>query len=136
MPTDADLMIRQTLADANARFTEAIWNQDRDALAALFTADIQLLPPHHPALAGREAVLAFWARAFADPSVRVRSRLETGEVIRLGDVAIEIGRATVTRVSGDAETVVDRGKYIVIWKHEEGDWRMHRDIFNSDLPAA
>jgi len=29
------------------------------------------------------------------------------------------------------------GKYIVIWKLEPtGEWRIHRDIFNWDIPPA
>jgi ketosteroid isomerase-like protein len=31
---------------------------------------------------------------------------------------------------------VDQGKYIVIWKQDGGQWKLHRDIFNSSLPAG
>jgi ketosteroid isomerase-like protein len=30
---------------------------------------------------------------------------------------------------------MDRGKYIVVWKDEGGKWKLHRDIWNSSLPA-
>jgi ketosteroid isomerase-like protein len=29
-----------------------------------------------------------------------------------------------------------KGKYIVLWKKENGKWKLHRDISNSDLPAV
>jgi ketosteroid isomerase-like protein len=29
----------------------------------------------------------------------------------------------------------DIGKYIVLWKKEDGKWKAFRDIFNSDLPV-
>jgi ketosteroid isomerase-like protein len=32
--------------------------------------------------------------------------------------------------------VVDRGKYIVIWKREQGQWKLHRDIWNTSMPPA
>jgi len=35
----------------------------------------------------------------------------------------------------DRGYVLDKGKYIVIWKQEEGQWKLHRDIFNSSMPA-
>jgi ketosteroid isomerase-like protein len=40
---------------------------------------------------------------------------------------------------GTAETwldmrALDKGKYIVIWKQEDGQWKLHRDIFNSSMP--
>ena len=30
---------------------------------------------------------------------------------------------------------IDKGKYIVLWKMEDGKWKLHRDIFNSDNAA-
>jgi ketosteroid isomerase-like protein len=33
-------------------------------------------------------------------------------------------------------TQLDKGKYLVLWKKENGKWRFHRDISNSDLPAV
>ena len=32
--------------------------------------------------------------------------------------------------------ILDKGKYVVVWKQENGEWKLFRDIFNSDLPAA
>jgi ketosteroid isomerase-like protein len=31
---------------------------------------------------------------------------------------------------------LDKGKYIVVWKQDNGTWKMNRDIFNSDMPPA
>jgi len=31
--------------------------------------------------------------------------------------------------------VADEIKYIVVWKHEGGEWKLHRDIWNSSRPA-
>ena len=33
------------------------------------------------------------------------------------------------------DTLVEKGKYIVVWKKEEGKWKIFRDMFNSDLPV-
>jgi ketosteroid isomerase-like protein len=33
-------------------------------------------------------------------------------------------------------TIADKGKYIVVWKKEDGKWKLHRDLSNSDLPVA
>jgi ketosteroid isomerase-like protein len=29
----------------------------------------------------------------------------------------------------------DRGKYIVVWKRDGGQWRLHRDSWNTSMPA-
>jgi hypothetical protein len=31
---------------------------------------------------------------------------------------------------------LDKGKYVVVWVNDNGTWKIHRDIFNSDLPAT
>ena len=37
----------------------------------------------------------------------------------------------------DAENkMIDKGKYVVVWKPVNGEWKLFRDIFNSDMPAA
>jgi len=47
-----------------------------------------------------------------------------------GDTAIDIGKYTL---SGEAGNVMDSGKYVVILKQEGGQWKLHRDIWNSSL---
>jgi ketosteroid isomerase-like protein len=42
-----------------------------------------------------------------------------------------MGRYTL--YAGDND--VDKGKYVLIWKREAGQWRIHRDIVNSSRPA-
>jgi ketosteroid isomerase-like protein len=37
-------------------------------------------------------------------------------------------------LSGDSGKVNDRGKYIVIWRKVGGQWKLYRDIFNTNMP--
>jgi ketosteroid isomerase-like protein len=60
------------------------------------------------------------------------ARLETVETEGHGDTAIEIGKYSLR---GEAGKVFDNGKYVVIWKQEGDQWKLHRDIWNSSLPA-
>ena len=60
------------------------------------------------------------------------ARLRIVELEGHGDTAIEISTFTLL---GEGRQVLDRGKYMVIWKREDGQWKLHRDIFNSSMPA-
>jgi len=31
---------------------------------------------------------------------------------------------------------VTDGKYVVIWKRDGGQWKIHRDIWNTSMPAT
>ena len=50
-----------------------------------------------------------------------------------GDTAIEVGLYTI--IGGDGG-VADKGKYIIIWKNEADQWKLHRDIWTTSLPVA
>ena len=54
--------------------------------------------------------------------------IETLEVDSQGATAIEMGRYTLF---ADQKLEIDHGKYIVIWKLIKGDWKLHRDIWNT-----
>jgi ketosteroid isomerase-like protein len=58
-------------------------------------------------------------------------KLETAELDVLGDSAIEQG---YFELGDGAGNVADRGKFLVVWKQQGGEWRLHRDIWNSSVP--
>ncbi len=122
--------IREEIAAANAEFMAAANRGDAAALAALYSHEAMLMPPNNDFFTGRDAIQAFW-QAVANSGV-TGCKLETVEAELCGETAIEVGRFHLY-IPGGVEA--DHGKYIVIWKQEEGHWRLHRDIFNSSKPA-
>jgi len=122
--------IRAEIVACNTRFVAAFGRGDAAALASLYTADAQLLPPHSDAVTGRDAIRAFW-QGVIDLGLK-GAVLDTVEVEGVGETAIEVGRYTL-RVAGGL--VADAGKYVVVWKREGGAWKLHRDIWNTSQPA-
>lgn len=41
-----------------------------------------------------------------------------------------------TRRASKQGNVADRGKYLVIWNRDGATWKLHRDIWNTSMPAA
>jgi uncharacterized protein (TIGR02246 family) len=103
---------------------------DAAGLAALYTENGQVLPPNGDFVTGRQAVAGFW-QAVMDMGIK-EAQIEILEVEGHGDTATEMSKFALLDEGGQ---VLDRGKYIVIWKHEAGQWKLHRDIFNSSMPA-
>ncbi len=122
--------IRNAIAGANEAFMDAFNRGDAAGVAALYTEGGQLLPPNADTMAGKGAIQAFWQGAM-DMGIQ-SAQLEIVEVEGHGDTANEVSRYTLC---GEGGQVLDQGKYIVIWKREAGKWKLHRDIFNSSLPA-
>lgn len=57
--------------------------------------------------------------------------LETVELDIQGNTAIKVGKYTL---QGEGGQILDKGKYLVVWKQEDGQGKWHRDIWNSSLP--
>jgi uncharacterized protein (TIGR02246 family) len=112
------------------RWTDAAAKGDAAALAALYTDDAMVFPSNSDIVKGNAAVKSFW-QGFLDSGIKNVS-LNTIEVDALGNTAIETGTYTATAADGK---VADRGKYIVVWKRIGNNWKIHRDIFNTSMPA-
>ena len=120
----------EAIAVANENFMAAVNQGDAAGLAALYTENGQLLPPKGDFVTGRSAIQEFWQSAM-DAGIK-SAKLETVEVEGCGDTAYEVGKYTLF---ADGEQMSDKGKYIVIWKQEDGQWKLHRDISNTSMPA-
>jgi len=116
---------REAIESNNRAFAAALLRGDSEAVAELYTADAELLPPGGGAVAGRAAIAAFWKGAI-DAGVKDLV-LEAKQVESAGDFAYEIGEVRI--VANDGQVSEDR--YLVVWKRENGKWQLHRDIWNS-----
>lgn len=122
--------IRTDIRAANDRFESTFGRGDSTGMAALYTDNGMLLPTGSEFIAGKPSIAQFWQGAM-DMGI-ANAKLETVELEQHGDTAIEVGKYTLSSADGQ---VMDRGKYVVIWKHTDGGWKLHRDIWNSSQPA-
>jgi len=107
---------------------EVIGRRDFDALERVYARDARVLPPGAPTVEGRAAIAEFWSAAVA--ALNVQSlRLHTISLDVSGDRAQEVGRAELGVEGGGAPMAL---KYVVLWKREDGAWRMDVDIWNAD----
>ena len=118
----------QAIAEANAALEAAFNAGDGAGMAALYTEDAMLLPPGGESVEGRAAIEAFWQSAIEELGVQVA--LKTSELKSHMDAATEVGSYVFT---GEGGSHVDHGKYVVLWKKVDGDWKLHRDIWNSSM---
>jgi ketosteroid isomerase-like protein len=51
-----------------------------------------------------------------------------------GDLAHETGTALLNSHAQGKDPATASVKYVVVWKRQGDDWKLHRDIWN-DLPA-
>jgi uncharacterized protein (TIGR02246 family) len=117
-------MSRSDIAAVNRQFEEAARKGDLERLASLYTPDAVALPPDSHMVKGRESIKQMWGTIAQQIGLK-DVRLDTLDLELAGDTACEVGEATLTLASGTAVV-----KFVVVWKKVEGQWRLHRDIWN------
>jgi uncharacterized protein (TIGR02246 family) len=120
-----------TFGASGGQWMVAFNNKDAAGLAALYAPDAVFLPPNEPAVFGRDAIEATHQELFATGDFKID--LEALETVVDGQLAYVGGRYRMW--TGDG-TLVDRGKYIEIWRPVDGEWMIYRDIYNSSLELA
>lgn len=129
--SDADRSaIEQTMNDALAIFNQ----QPVDVNAyvqAYYTTDATVMPNGMEAVQGHEAIAAMLSGYPPLSNIRFVQR----EVNGVGEWAWVWGTYSFDMMMPDmSEPVPDAGKYVEIWrKQADGSWRVHWDIFNSDM---
>ena len=126
--------VRQAIEEANVKFGEAVRMGDAAGLASLYTEDARILPPNSEMIQGREGIEAYWDGGFQMGIKDIV--LTTVDVMGMGDMVCEIGKAVVSIQPEGMDAIEDMAKYLVVWKKDmDGTWKLHVDIWNTSLPA-
>jgi ketosteroid isomerase-like protein len=99
-------------------------------VAAVYGEDGMLLPPNADPIPGPEAITNFW-----------KGLIETGSAIQLDNqetfVDGKLGyRMGLYKIFAKDGAMLDKGKYVEIWKRADDKWLILRDIWNTSLPPA
>ena len=118
------------LDSINAKFSEQIAQGDSVSLASHYWPDAELLLDNSDVVKGKD-ILNAW-----------------GGVIRMGikdvtfsttDIAgslpyiIETGNY---EMKDAAKSLLDKGKYVVVWENRNGEWKLYRDIGSTSMQPA
>jgi uncharacterized protein (TIGR02246 family) len=119
------------IAQSNAKWEAGVKAGDAAAIAALYMTDALILPPGEATVQGRAGAEKFFGGML---KAGVKSvTLNTENVERAGDYAIETGTVTLTVQPEGKEAQKSTAKYVVVWKHQkDGSWQLHRDIWNEN----
>ena len=128
--TDSTTALHAAIRAADDNLESTFGQGDSQGMSGLYTEDGMLLPTGSEPVRGKPDIQAFWQGAM-DMGIK-RVGLEIVELEDHGSTAIEVGNYTLTSEGGE---VIDRGKYVVVWKQKDGNWKLHRDIWNTNTPA-
>jgi len=120
-----------SVKEGNKAFREAVEHHDAIALAALYHSDARVMPPNSEMAKGRDAIQELFRGMLTSSITGIE--LHTEDTDKRDDLGVETG---TYELKGEHDATLDKGKYIVVWKKDDGKWKIYRDIWNSSLPPA
>ena len=127
-----DLTAMEKIIDEkNNQFMQAHITGDTTFLNNIFTEDAKVFPPNSDAVVGRAAISAVnsqWVN-FGIKEFREKTTSFYGNedyLIDEGTYYLRYGK----------DNTIDKGKYLNVWKKEDGDWKMFTNMWNTSIPAT
>ena len=121
-----------SVKQSNKNFMKGFEKSDSAAVANCYTTDAKAMVANRPAIEGKDSIAHFFAGVMKN-GVRDFD-LKTLNIWGDSSILAEEGLYKYSDKNGKQ---LDKGKYIVLWKLESGNWKMYRDIWTSDLtPVA
>ena len=120
---------RTFIDSVNSKFSEQFRNGDSVGLASWYASDAAILMSNGEPITGKD-ILPAWGK-MTHAGVRDFTFVTT-DLSGDENFLIETGNYEMKDASA---TLVDRGKYVVVYKKENGVWKLYRDIGNTSLPA-
>ena len=115
-------------APAAADQWNASWSAgDAQAVGNHYADDATLYPPGAESISGRSAITDFWAGGLA---VSTNGGIESKSAESDGAIGYETGTYVMEDSTG---AHVDHGKFLVVWKYVNGEWKIQHDMWNSDM---
>jgi ketosteroid isomerase-like protein len=119
---------RQWIESDNAKFVEEVKRGDSNALAAHYASDGMLMFDNSEPFKGT-GIASAWGGAIRMGMKDLK--ITTEDLTGGPDVLAETG---MYEMYGANNKLLDKGKYVVVWKRDNGGWKIYRDIGNSNMP--
>lgn len=133
---DSGAAHEQTIRKINEQWLALIRKHDAAAVSRLYASDGAMMAPGAPIAQGQPALEKAWSGLMKMPGFGLTFKADQIIVASGGDMALDRGTYQLS-IDGPTGATKDIGKYVVVWRNVEGQWKVAADIFNSDgAPAS
>ena len=121
----------QAIRQTNERWLALIRDHDAAAVSKLYASDGAMMAPGAPIAEGQPALEKAWGGLMQMPGFGLTFKADKIAVASGGDMALDRGTYLLS-LTGPNGPTKDIGKYVVVWRNIDGQWKVAADIFNSD----
>ncbi len=113
-------------------WAKAALNKDLDKSVSYYADDAHMYPFNQPRTETKADIRKVWTEFFSAPGSMLAIKTTSVVVAKSGDLAYETGTLLATQNDAQGKSVGIPGKYVVVWKKANGEWKAVADIFNTD----
>ena len=124
------------LAESHLRYINAVKAGDISTIVSLYTATAILMPPNDSSLFGTKELEEWHQEYFADFRVETFAEIEREVEVFDGWAVERWAYMVAIQPLHGGERIRDDGRFLSLWKRDEGVWRMAQAMFNSIRPVG
>lgn len=121
---------RAFIDSINTKWVEELKKGDSASIASHYGPDAKILLPNGEPIQGKD-ILSTWGGIIR--SGLTDWKFATTDLEGNSDYLVETGTYEINDAN---KKLVDKGNYLVIWKQQNGEWKLYRDVGVTSLPAT
>ncbi len=122
-------VVKNHIIEMNKSYSDRFVKNDTAFYSERYCKDAEVYSPGVPAVKGRDSIISFFYQNGTNKEAKIE--LPEGNFYGSSELVVEEGLYNFPDGKGGS---FDKGKFIALWKHEEGKWKLYREIWNSDNP--
>lgn len=119
--------VKSFVDSLNKIYGDRFKSNDTALYADRYCKDAVIMPEQMPQVKGRDSIRNFNYNDGKNKDFKVA--ITATNIYGGPDVVVEEGYYTFP---GDDGVIYDKGKFIAIWKQEDGKWKLYREVWNTD----
>ncbi|MDX2046283.1 MAG: DUF4440 domain-containing protein [Chitinophagaceae bacterium] len=121
--------VKAHITEMNKSYGDRFVNNDTVFYADRYCTDAQAMPEKMPAIKGRDAIRKYNYNDGKNKELKIE--VTASDIYGSSGAVIEEGIYNFPDGKGGS---FDKGKFIAVWKQEDGKWKLYREIWNTDNP--
>ncbi len=110
-------------------FSISVMDSNYQSIGMAYTDDAKIFPNNRDIIKGREAIIDYWT---LPEGLETKYHKITPEEIKIvGNEAYDYGYYQGITSRSDGTESRWKGKYVIIWKKIDQEWKIYLDIWNS-----
>jgi len=109
-------------------FSVAYMRGDAKAIAEFYSEDGKIFPANSDIISGREAIEKRWV--MPEGVKGIYHKVTPSEITIIENYAYDYGYYEGKTLSKEKEELSFKGKYVIVWKKTDDEWKIYLDIWN------